>query len=77
MKLVHIDGIPLRKLKDKYSVVIIKSLPEFSDLAANSVVYFDDEKMFFRSDPDCVVYFKKNCLDGGSANECRDENKSI
>jgi len=69
MRKIDVAGLPLAKLKAQYLVIIVQSLVEFRALAADSPVFCDQEKMYFRQDRDCFVYFPSDKSNGGNLDE--------
>lgn len=78
MKVVNVDGMPLRRLKEQHAVIIIQALPEFKQLATNSTVFVDEQKMYFLQGQEYLVYFfKAGEFSGGNLNECSRKYKQV
>ncbi len=73
LKVIEVDGSPLKKLKDRYNVQIIKSSIDFNGLADSTLnstsgsIFADKQKCFFYKNDGlgCFVYYFGDELNSG------------
>jgi hypothetical protein len=77
IKEIHVDPVPLRALKDKYTTLIIKN-SDFNDILLNKdlnpatgSLFYDEQKRYFMVEGTCYVNFKQ--IDTGDSDSGQDK----